>query len=357
LPPVTSHWDVTATGSVVVSSELEQPQATLPADVKVLVRIPGVDGSSQSQGYVGWIEASSARIEARRRFDAPQSQPILTSFRFAGENGWINPQLVRALADGRTFTGKDAIQVVTLQQTPNGSVREIARWDLNDATVASYVIASAWQEAFSLNYGQMELAYTPYSASGTPEPVIRVPWDLAMTGSALLHRDAEFVYPTVPANVELLMRIPGIDGASKRQGYAGWIEVDSWSKTISSPDTGAGAGFATPLVLDLCAGPASPLLLEGVAESLSIPQIELVALFESEGVEFAHLIFEDVTLRAFQTRDSSSDRLAVDFDRLQLTFRGDQSADRRSKRHHHRLLARRGQWRGAPRESPAGDPG
>jgi type VI protein secretion system component Hcp len=163
--PVTSHWNRSATGSEIFLVPKGKPEAILPTDMRVLVKIAGTSGSSQLKDYVGWIELESVRVEAYRPLCGQLSAPVLSTFQFVSPGGLASPQLMQALADGQIFSGKEAIQVVTLRQLKDGSVHELARWSLDDASLTSLANHSARQDGFSVAYGELNFTYTPISSN------------------------------------------------------------------------------------------------------------------------------------------------------------------------------------------------
>jgi parallel beta-helix repeat protein len=317
--PVTAHWNPAATGSEVLLVSKDKPEAILPTDMRVLVKIPGTSGSSQLKDYAGWIELESARMEAYRPLSGQVSAPVLNTFQFVSSGGLASPQLIQVFADRQIFSGKEAIQVVTLRQLKDGSVHELARWSLDDASLTSLVSNSARHDGFSVAYGELNLTYTPISSSGTPEPSILVAWDLDATGTQLGDREAELSSPVLSGDVDLLLRVPGITGDSKRKGYSGWIEINSWGFSLDQPRDGRVEGIAAPLVINLPASLASPVLLEGVADGMRVSQLEIAALRDGQTAEFARLLLDGVTLTQFLTTDSLQDGLAVEFGRLTFT--------------------------------------
>jgi type VI protein secretion system component Hcp len=319
-PPVTASWNRLAAGGQMVSAELGMPQSIAPADVRTLLQIPGIQGSSQLVGYVDWIELTSARLAADRLVGSDLS--FVTSFQLVAHSSPGSAQLLQAVAQGRIFSGAETVLIVTVRIPKGGAAQELARWTLRDATLTSYATASAWQDGFSLGFRELQLDYTPFSAKGLPAPTIQVPWNLAATGTQLVDRGAPSLEQLAPpTDVLLLLRIPGIEGDSQRVGYVGWIPIDTFGFTLSRPwDSGEDAA-ASALVFTLPAGLASPRLLEGAAHGIDIPSVELVAITNKLNIEFARLELAGVTLVAVQTADSAHDGLALTFESLVFRYR------------------------------------
>jgi type VI protein secretion system component Hcp len=219
------------------------------------------------------------------------------------------------LAERTVFGDGSGIQIVTVGQSSNGSTYEISRWTLGDSQITSYANQSLLQDGWSVAYDTLSMTYTPLSNRGTPGVPIHVSWDLRTTNSHLTSSGPPQSSVAVLSDVQFLLNIPGISGDSLRQGYAGWIDVRnlSWElyQFMSEPQWSA----ATPLVLELTGGIASPRLLEAVAGGLELPFVEVVALRSGQSVAFARLVLEGIRIDHFQTWDYQRDSLALTYDR------------------------------------------
>ena len=240
---------------------------------------------------------------------------VLSEYQLVAASGIHSPQILEALAGRTAFGDGSGIQIVTVGQLRNGSTYEISRWTLGESQITSYANQSLIQDGLSVAYDTLTMTYTPLSNRGTPGVPIHVSWDLGTTNTHLTSSGPPQSSVAVPSDVRFLLNIPGIPGDSLRQGYVGWIYVGnlSWElyQSMSEPQWSA----ATPLVLELTGGIASPRLLEAVAGGLELPFVEVVALQSGQSVAFARLVLEGTRINHFQTWDHQRDSLALTYDR------------------------------------------
>ncbi|MHB9080190.1 MAG: type VI secretion system tube protein Hcp [Pirellulaceae bacterium] len=319
--PETGRWNLTATGAEVVTRSREPADATLPTDVRVLMKIPGVSGESQLAGYQGWVPLDAAAISAARQPTSRGDAVLMSTFGCLAPSGFHSPRVLDALASRQVFNGVEDVKIVTVGLSKDGSTYELARWTLDDAQIASYANQNMMWEGFSVAFDAWQLAYAPLTSQGTVGTQIEVAWDVLGTNTRLEDQGPPPSTTPLPADVELLVKIPGLPGDSPRQGYVGMIDVQSFNvglyQSLGQPDQ----SFATPLVFELATGISSPRFLEAVAGISELPYVEIVALRDGQAEHFAEISLANVQFVALSTRDSAHDRLALVFDDLTFAWK------------------------------------
>ncbi len=319
LIPVSARWDRSLQEAIFVTDELTPPVPEIPENFRVLVQIPGIVGSSQLVGYAGWIEVDMARFSALRTRQGTLSNSYATAFQFLTDTDIASPQLLEAVLDGRVFSEGDPIRIATVHIDKAGP-HEVATWVLNGATITSYSTDSGWTDGFSIAFNELAFTWTPELIKGGPLPPITVAWNLESTDTELIDVGPPLLPELLlPSDVTLLVHLPGVTGDSTRKGYADWIELDSFAFQFAHPANSTDP-VGSLLTFQTDASQASPQLFAAVAQGLVFSVVDLVAIRDSMPLEVFQISLDQVRVASFQTADSQSDWLALEFDRLHFSY-------------------------------------
>lgn len=147
-----------------------------PASGDTFVNVPGLPGSSNAKSHPDWIEIESFQIAVAppvlEKGNTYRTQCSAQVAMMAGATELPAVQLV-----GSSLTGP-----VTVEKSNPQTGQVYLRYLLEDVTIVSYATGGAGSDALptesiSLNFGRIEITYTPQKKDGTSDAPVKSTWD------------------------------------------------------------------------------------------------------------------------------------------------------------------------------------
>jgi len=147
----------------------------------IYMQYEGIRGTVTSAGHENWIELNSSSIQISRPDRDPRTSLI------------VRPILISKLMDessvplyAEAFRGS-AARTVRIDFTSMGAdfITTYFEIVLSDVVISSTEVSTGGdrpQDAFALNYGRIEMKYTPYDERGQAGSPIMYCWDVATNG-------------------------------------------------------------------------------------------------------------------------------------------------------------------------------
>jgi type VI secretion system secreted protein Hcp len=150
------------------------------------LKIDGIDGESTNELHKGEIEVDSwswgvTQTRAGAGGGGGSGRPEFRDFTFVARVSKASPKLFLACAQGSHL--KSALLSGSQMRGQSGKRDEFLKYRLADVLVTSFQQGDTGGDAaatdqFSLDYGKIEISYTPVSPSGTPEPPVQAGFDV-----------------------------------------------------------------------------------------------------------------------------------------------------------------------------------
>ena len=272
---VSANWNVeTNTGGLTAAAAIEPspasvatiaaaPQPAAVTSTDYFLKIDGIDGESTDAKHKDWIDVLAFSHEISNPASSGSGGGRVTGrsqhgdFRVVTELDKASPKLALYASRG------DHITEVKLQLvTPGGTPQQYMEYVLSDVIVSSFTVEGAASsglpvEVYSLNYGKIEWTYTEFDSTGSSQGDVEAHWNVAtnagalladpdigvvMAGSDVLPASVPRPLPAAVSTSDYFLKIEGVPGESTDSKHQQWIEILSYSHSITQPTSSSSGG-------------------------------------------------------------------------------------------------------------------
>jgi type VI protein secretion system component Hcp len=199
---------------------------------QAVMKVDGMLGESQIDGYAQWSDILSYNISVQNGGWNPSGDPVPASLSDMYVTKYVDsasPLLFGAVLTGQRFNDPRAIDAqIHLLRSVNESFVPVVKWLFNDVVVSSYNTVydgPAPAELVALDYGEVTYQYYPLNPDGTLGPVVSFTYNrslgsLAWLGDTLgeFRLIAQYASEGVPEPTALVLA--GI----------GWVVLGAWGE-------------------------------------------------------------------------------------------------------------------------------
>jgi type VI secretion system Hcp family effector len=300
------------------------PSPSASAAFEAFLQIDGIPGDSTDLKHKGTIEIESFSWGATQTGAVRPGRAFADDLDFVSPVGSASPALFKAAA-----TGEHIKKAVLFVRKAGGDQQDYLKVTLQDVLVSSLHARSLNDgnplEELSFRFSRIDEEYRPTLEDGSLGEPLTSAWSVSPAAFAggteptLLDQQ-----PATPENkVDAFLQIDGIPGESADAKHKDWIEIDSFSWGLSNSGSSRGLSAGRLSMQDFRfvapAGPASPLLMGGVANGKRFASATLaVRRFGSDGeLDYLSYKLEDILISSYQTRSVDA---SVPMDEVSLNF-------------------------------------
>jgi len=328
------------------------PGKVLAAEYKSFINIPNIPGESTDGAHPRWIDVISWSFgETKPSTTVGATRATMQDLKFTMRTNAASPKLF--LAGARP----ERLQEATLEVCRSdlqGNPRFL-RIKINDVIVSSFETlvnsgSTDLLEKVSLNFGKIEIAYTPFdTVSGAAGTTVTVGWDLRTNlGVGSLPTSPASIYPTrvgagvVAAGKTLpgqtsppaicFIKVGGFLGESTDRTHKDWIDVITSGFGETQPTTYSSGMPVQSNIQDfkftMRTSKASPLLFLAGAMGQHIPEamLEVYRPGVDTGDANLRITLSDVVISSFLSLGSTTsypmEEILLKFTKIKIQYTG-----------------------------------